>query len=153
MRLFFLVILAAITLVAGEIPYSPGAANQNAKFDYIIIGGDTAGLTIAARLAEGTSCRVAVIKAGGIYEVDGGTASEIPGKAFVGVNTDPNDIASKIDWGFVTASQTALGGRKLYYARSKTLECSSARNYMGQHRYHATLQISIVSLLNGSIAG
>ena len=135
MHLFLVLILAAITLVAGEIPgYSLGVANQNETFDFVIIGGGTAGLTIAARLVEGTSNRVAIIEAGGFYEVDSGSASEIPGEAFVGVNTDPTDIPSKVDWGFVTTPQPALGGRELYYTRGKTLGGSSARNYLGYHR-------------------
>ncbi|KAL9074898.1 MAG: hypothetical protein Q9161_002037 [Pseudevernia consocians] len=112
MHLFLVLILAAITLVAGEIPgYSFGVANQNETFDFVIIGGGTAGLTIAARLVEATSNRVAIIEAGGFYEVDSGSASEIPGEAFAGVNTDPTDIPSKVDWGFVTTPQLALGGR------------------------------------------
>ena len=138
---FFLLLLAGIELVAGQIPaYSFGAANQNATFDYIIIGGGTAGLTVAARLAEGTSDRVAIIEAGGFYEIDGGNATEVPGEAFVGINTDPDNTPSKIDWGFVTTPQTGLGGRKLSYARGKTLGGSSARNYLGYHRYDAPLQ-------------
>ncbi len=141
MNIFVLPVLAALTLVAGEIPrYTFGVANQNATFDYVVIGGGTAGLTIAARLAEGTANRVAIIEAGGFYEADSGSATEIPGEAFVGVNTDPADIPSKIDWGFVTTPQPALGGRKLYYTRGKTLGGSSARNYLGYHRDAIFLQ-------------
>ncbi|KAF6222730.1 hypothetical protein HO133_000778 [Letharia lupina] len=78
----------------------------------------------------GTSDKFAIIEAGGFYEVDGGEASVIPDEAFVGINTDPNDIPSKIDWGFVTTPQPALGGRKLDYTRGKTLGGSSARKYL-----------------------
>lgn len=136
MHLFLVFVLAAITLVAGKIPgYSLGVANQNATFDYVVVGGGTASLTLAARLAEDSSDTVAIIEAGGFYEVDNGNASEIPDEAFVGVNTDPNDVPSKVDWGFVSAPQPALGGRELYYARGKTLGGGSARNYMGYNRY------------------
>ena len=129
------VIHTAITLVAGHIlGYSLGVANQDATFDYVICGGGTAGLTIAARLAEGRSERVAVIEAGSFYEVDSGNETQIPGKASVGVNTDPSDIPSKIDWGFVTIPQPALGGRELYYTRGKILGGSSAVNCLGYHR-------------------
>lgn len=58
----------------------------------------------------------------------------IPGEAFVGINTGPDDIPSKIDSGFVTTPQPALGGRKLYYTRCKTLGASCARNYLGYQR-------------------
>lgn len=135
MHLFLVYLLAAVASVHGSVPgYTLGAANRNATFDYVIIGGGTAGLTIAARLAEDTSNKIAVIEGGGFYEVDNGTASEIPGEAFVGINTDPDGVPSKIDWGFVSTPQPALGGRELYYARGKTLGGSSARNYMGYHR-------------------
>lgn len=135
MRLFLSVILASTAAIATQIPgYSFGILNQNSAFDYVVVGGGTAGLTVAARLAEKASNRVAIIEAGGFYEVDNGKASEIPGEAFVGVNTDPDDVPSKVDWGFVTIPQPALGGRELYYARGKTLGGSSARNYMGYNR-------------------
>ncbi|KAI4115737.1 MAG: hypothetical protein LQ338_007817, partial [Usnochroma carphineum] len=39
-------------------------------FDYVVVGGGTAGLTSAARLAEGSSHSIAVIEAGGLYEQD-----------------------------------------------------------------------------------
>ena len=38
-----------------DIGYSLGVANRHTTFGYVICGGGTAGLTIAARLAEGTS--------------------------------------------------------------------------------------------------
>ncbi len=136
MYLSLTVVLAATSLVAGQIPgYSFGVPNRDAAFDYVVIGGGTAGLTIAARLAEGTSDRIAVVEAGGFYEVDNGRASEIPAEAFAGVSTDPESVPSKVDWGFVTTPQPALGGRELYYARGKTLGGSSARNYMGYSRH------------------
>ncbi|KAI9811992.1 MAG: hypothetical protein M1827_004884 [Pycnora praestabilis] len=128
-------VLASITFVAGEIPgYSFGVPNQDTTFDYVVVGGGTAGLTIAARLAEDTLNTVAVVEAGGFYEIDNGNLSIIPGDAFIGVNTDPNDVPSKIDWGFVTTPQVGFGDRRLYYTRGKTLGGSSARNYMGYHR-------------------
>lgn len=34
------------------------------SFDYIVVGGGTAGLTVAARLAEDKACQVGVLEAG-----------------------------------------------------------------------------------------
>lgn len=47
-------------------------------YDYVIVGGGTAGLVVARRLAANSSLTVAVIEAGGFYELDNGNFSEIP---------------------------------------------------------------------------
>lgn len=47
-------------------------------YDYVIVGGGTAGLVMARRLAANSSFTVAVIEAGGFYEFDNGNYSEIP---------------------------------------------------------------------------
>ena len=144
MHLFLIAILASLNLADSKIPgYSFGVLNQNATFDYIVIGGGTAGLTIAARLAEDTWNKVAIIEAGGFYEIDNGNLSEIPGDAFLGINTDPIQTPIKVDWGFVTTPQPGFGGRELYYTRGKTLGGSSARNYMGYIRYAPSYQCSL----------
>ena len=49
-----------------------GVPGTNATYDYVVIGGGTAGLTIAARLAEDSDVSVAVIEAGGFYQQDNG---------------------------------------------------------------------------------
>lgn len=48
------------------------------SFDYVIVGGGTAGLAMAKRLAEDEDSSVAVIEAGGFYEMDAGNATEVP---------------------------------------------------------------------------
>lgn len=80
----------------------PGA---NATFDYVIVGGGTAGLTIATRLAENPALSIAVIEAGGFYEVDNGNRSVIPGLAVFYAGADPKDTQPLVDWGFVTTPQ------------------------------------------------
>lgn len=82
-----------------------GVPGINATFDYVIVGGGTAGLTIAARLAEHPSLTVAVVEAGGFYEVDNGDLSVIPALAVFGSGSDPKDFQPLIDWGFVTTPQ------------------------------------------------
>lgn len=49
-----------------------GIASENATYDYVIVGGGTAGLAIAIRLAENESLNVAVVEAGDFYEKDHG---------------------------------------------------------------------------------
>ncbi|KAL8743615.1 MAG: hypothetical protein Q9190_004057 [Brigantiaea leucoxantha] len=55
-----------------------GVPDLSKAFDYVIIGGGTAGLVIAERLAANSTYSVAVIEAGGFYELDNGNYSQIP---------------------------------------------------------------------------
>ena len=84
---------------------SYGISGLNQTFDYVIVGGGTAGLTIASRLAEDPALEIAVIEAGGFYE-DNGNTSVIPGYDSVYTGTDPADTNPNIDWGYVTVPQT-----------------------------------------------
>lgn len=80
-----------------------GVPGSNQTFDYVILGGGNAGLTIAARLAE--TATVAVIEAGSFYEIDNGNISQIPvfGPYYTG--KDKDDFNPLIDWGFQTTPQ------------------------------------------------
>jgi choline dehydrogenase len=61
------------TALAGALySNSFGVPGTNATYDYVVIGGGTAGLTISARLAEDPDVSVAVIEAGGFYQQDNG---------------------------------------------------------------------------------
>ena len=84
---------------------SSGVSGVNATFDYVIVGGGTAGLTIASRLAENSLFSVVVIEAGGFYELDDGNRSVVPGYASFYAGTDPNDTQPLVDWNFVTEPQ------------------------------------------------
>lgn len=71
-----------------------------------VLGGGTAGLTIAGRLAANPATSVAVIEAGGFYEIDNGNGSVIPALApLQHVGSLPDDTQPLIDWGFVTVPQ------------------------------------------------
>lgn len=83
-----------------------GAPGTNATFDYVVVGGGTAGLTIATRLASDPAISVAVIEAGGFYEIDNGNRSTVPGYATYYTGSDPNDYQPLVDWGFTTVPQT-----------------------------------------------
>jgi choline dehydrogenase len=82
-----------------------GAPGTNASYDYVVVGGGTAGLTLATRLAEDPNISVAVIKAGGFYELDNGNRSVVPGYANYYTGSDPNNYQPLIDWGFSTVPQ------------------------------------------------
>lgn len=82
-----------------------GTPGVNASFSYIIVGGGTAGLTVASRLAQDSSISVAVIEAGGFYQADDGNTSVVPGYSGAYTETDPKDTNPLVDWGFVTVPQ------------------------------------------------
>lgn len=83
-----------------------GAPGTNATFDYVVVGGGTAGLTLATRLASDPAISVAVIEAGGFYEFDNGNRSVVPGYANYYTGSDPNNYQPLVDWGFTTVAQT-----------------------------------------------
>lgn len=74
MRATYLIsaLLGRTALGAALYSNSFGVPGTNASYDYVVVGGGTAGLTIAARLAEDPDVSVAVIEAGGFYQQDNG---------------------------------------------------------------------------------
>lgn len=91
-------------------------APVNASFDYVVIGGGTAGLTLAARLSKIFS--VAVIEAGSFYEIGNANLNQIPLDDAYFVGKDRNDFNPLVDWGFVTTPQavSCLLLLHLYYS-------------------------------------
>jgi choline dehydrogenase len=67
------------------------------SYDYVIIGGGTAGLTIAARLSEDPNVTVGVLEAGGNHLGD--PLVETPGLHLQLLD------ASKYDWAYKTEPQ------------------------------------------------
>ncbi|KAL8911362.1 MAG: hypothetical protein Q9171_003456 [Xanthocarpia ochracea] len=103
----------------------------------IVIGGGTAGITLAVRLAQNTSTSVAIIEAGAFYEVDNGNYSVLPGLYAASpfyATTEDFQRQPLADWGLVTTAQTGALNRKIHYAQGKTLSGSSALNAMAYHR-------------------
>lgn len=99
----------------------------------VVIGGGTAGITIASRLAEDPSISVAIVEAGGFYQVDNGNYSVVPGLAFSNSFLDNSEFFTQqplIDWGLVTIPQIGALNRRIHYPRGKTLSGSSALNIM-----------------------
>lgn len=98
------------------------------SFDYIIIGGGTAGCVLANRLSRDSSNQVLLVEAGG---KDDNWLLPIPGAY-------PKHFRKKIDWGYWTEPQTNINNRKLYLPRGKVLGgCSSinAMAYVRGNRY------------------
>ncbi|KAI1312685.1 GMC oxidoreductase [Xylaria venustula] len=121
---------ASLTSGSRLLGSSFGVPGKNATFDYIVVGGGNAGLTIATRLAEQQSGRVAVVEAGTFYELGNGNLSQVPGSDNMWISKDRDDWQPLIDWGYVTTPQPHALNTELHYARGKTLGGCSARNYM-----------------------
>lgn len=103
-----------------------------ASFDYVIVGGGTAGLTLARRLAESNT--VAVIEAGSLYELDNGNLTQIPADASYYLGKDPTIQNPLIDWSQRTTPQPGFGGVSALYPQGRTLGGSSTRNFMWYQR-------------------
>ncbi|WP_286263760.1 GMC family oxidoreductase [Thalassotalea atypica] len=91
------------------------------KYDFIIIGGGSAGCVLAGRLSEDPSVSVCLLEAGGpdksvFIHAPLGVAAMLPTK--------------HNNWAFETIPQKGLNGRKGYQPRGKTLGGSSSTNAM-----------------------
>lgn len=85
---------------------SPLERGVNALFDYIIVGGGNSGLTLASRLSENSTVRVAIIEAGTFYERVTGNESIIPGNGGLYEGKAANITNPLVEWGFMTTPQT-----------------------------------------------
>src|SRR5258707_1046365 len=96
------------------------------KFDYVVVGGGSAGCVMAARLSEDPQNRVLLLEAGAA----GGPANMAVPPAW------PSLIGSEVDWGYATVQQPAAGGFARRYPRGKVLGGSSSINGMSFIRGH-----------------
>ncbi|KAH6663649.1 glucose-methanol-choline oxidoreductase [Halenospora varia] len=111
-----------------------GVPGTDKTYDYIVVGGGNAGLTLASRLAEQQKGTVAVIEAGGFYEVGNGNISQVPAYDGTYAGRSVDDWQPMIDWGYASTPQAGAYGQRIHYARGKTLGGSTARNYMAYQR-------------------
>ena len=94
-------------------------------FDYLIVGGGTAGLVVASRLSEESNVKVGVIEAG--PPVFGEPTVDVPGRM-------GQTIGTQYDWAFETIPQPGLHGRSLPWPRGKMLGGTSAMNFLVWNR-------------------
>lgn len=95
-----------------------GTPGCSSSFDYIVLGGGTAGVTLAVRLAEAEHS-VALVEAGDFYQIVFPFV-KIPVASVIGVQSDP-DARTPIDWGFVARDVPGANYRDIHFARGKCL--------------------------------
>ncbi|BEU25588.1 GMC family oxidoreductase N-terminal domain-containing protein [Paraburkholderia caribensis] len=110
------------------------------NFDYVIVGGGSAGCVVASRLSEDPSVTVCLIEAGPrdtspLIHMPGGISAILPTR--------------HVNWAFKTVPQPGLGGRRGYQPRGKALGGSSSINSMVYIRGHKTDYDDWANLGNG----
>ena len=96
-------------------------------FDYVIVGGGSAGCVLAARLSEDANATVCLIEAG---PKDRNPFVHIPATIFTLMRH------KKLNWRYMTAPQEKMGGAAVYIPRGKVLGGSSSINGMVYIRGH-----------------
>ena len=97
----------------------PAAAVE--AFDYVIVGGGSAGCVLAARLSEDPAVSVCLLEAG---PADTSMLIHCPAGLALLAQT------GRANWKFQTVPQAGLGGRRGYQPRGKVLGGSSSVNAM-----------------------
>ena len=158
LRLLMKTTLVQVTLASAVFVASCGYSQQDASFldslgsrfgiagniafDYAIVGAGTSGSTIGARLAEDPDIIVAVVEAGGFYQIDYGNRSMHVVPAYSVFNFDIFS-APFTDWGILSTPQPQLNNRRVQYSRGQALGGSraSAINFLIFHRYDRPKQM------------
>lgn len=96
-----------------------GVPGQGVTYDYVIVGGGQAGLTVAARLVEQNAGTVGIIEAGSFYEISNGNLSQVPATDGLFTGKSLNDSQPLIDWNYATTPQTVRNEAREYAVKER----------------------------------
>lgn len=133
------VIVCCTTLLFSLGCATPIRREDVGTYDFIIVGGGTAGLALANRLTEDGIHSVLVLEAG--TAPDEVKPYQVPG-------SDLQALGSPIDWAFTTLPQPGLNGRQLTYNQGRCLGGSSAINGLAYTRGSSSIYDLWASLGN-----
>ncbi|KAI6415730.1 hypothetical protein MCOR20_001330 [Pyricularia oryzae] len=114
-------------LCYATLPCLAVAAANPKVFDYVIVGGGTAGLVVANRLSEKPNVRVAVIE-------PGGDERNNPNVTLVTSYLNMSAFDTPIDWAYETVPQVGINGEPQIYHQGKAIGGTSAINAMAYIR-------------------
>ncbi|KAH7012441.1 choline dehydrogenase [Microdochium trichocladiopsis] len=108
---------------------SAGVSAEDDSFDYIVVGGGTAGTALATRLSLGLPKSTILLIEAGPAALDD-LRINVPGLR-------GSILGTSLDWNFTTVKQSSLDGRSISVNRGKVLGGSSAMNYLCYDRASA----------------
>jgi len=136
-----IVLLFSLTPHSKSTTILPGSQDsrdiKNSHFDYVILGGGTAGLVVASRLSENPRITVAVIEAGD-FEQNNPNVTNLS-KLGAAKNT-------RVDWEYISEPQIFADNRRLVWSAGKGVGGSSLIN--GKYRNSLRKILALMYLRN-----
>src|SRR5205814_9233841 len=110
-------------LAARDVQRAADRGDRAMTWDYVIVGGGSAGCALAARLTEDASTRLLVLEAG---------RRDSPWDLYIHMPAAFSfPIGNRFyDWKYESEPEPFMGGRRIYHARGKVLGGSSSINGM-----------------------
>lgn len=132
------VLLALLVALRVSATLEPEGPDEQAQFDYIVVGGGTAGLTVANRLSEDPDVSVAVLEAGTSQRTNPNvTRTDVFG---LGLSTD-------IDYQYNSTPQVYANDKPVVYHSGKALGGTSTINGRWKYFENMVLKSCMTNML------